>query len=181
MAKLYHNCRELPVHNFNEVMYTGNLQWLVVNGEVDDYTLRDTWISILSEYYDLTGNNKEFIKKKQLLKQITELNALEVFINVHGTLSKKEREKYYKELKVTEKNLITRYKRISNIVRLELEAQKDKKNEGSIRDLDKSLAILNENGFVVDRYKTPLSEYLAYIERLNDKVKAMNNQNKKGR
>ena len=49
-ASFYKNCRELPMHNFNEIQITNDLNYLVKDKtKQSDEDLQRHWIEILEE------------------------------------------------------------------------------------------------------------------------------------
>src|SRR5690606_18336336 len=53
---LYKNCRELPIHNFNEVLVYGNYSALIKEGEYPKTELIEAWNGIIDEYYSLSND-----------------------------------------------------------------------------------------------------------------------------
>ena len=89
-ASFYKNCRELPMHNFNEIQITNDLNYLVKDKtKQSDEDLQRHWIEILEESFELSKdtNQKKFFKDK------SELIHLEVKINILHTLRKPNRVK----------------------------------------------------------------------------------------
>lgn len=61
--RIYTNCDQLPMWNFEQIRKDGDLKWLVYGfdgwGEVEALeTAKETWDNILNEYSELTANNE---------------------------------------------------------------------------------------------------------------------------
>lgn len=158
---LYKNCRELPIHNFNECM-EGNLSYLVVSGEHTDDELESKWVDILDEYNALTktGVDTNIIKRCEIV-------SLQLQIDLIVELSTLSNVEEFQKYTQNKDRLIAGLTNKLNRKIKELPKNTDK------NDFDKTLAVLNSNGFTIDRFKTPVSEYVKMLELLDEKIKAM--------
>ncbi len=74
----YHNSlHKLPLSIFLDCYCDGNLQALIIEGEVDDYVLTDTWMNLQEEYVNALGNSEQ----RLFLKLLKEVNVLVATLN----------------------------------------------------------------------------------------------------
>lgn len=55
---LHLNCSTLPLSNFIEILISGNLRWLIINGHPTQEELSQVWDDILQEYVSLVKTDK---------------------------------------------------------------------------------------------------------------------------
>ncbi|MXV39350.1 hypothetical protein GO491_11795 [Flavobacteriaceae bacterium Ap0902] len=174
---LYKNCRELPIHNFNECM-EGNFSYLVISGEHSEIEIQEKWIGIIDEYNSLItkGADINISKKAEILGLHLKINLITILQELKSVESLADGE--FKDLikKYGKPTLLAGLKNKLNRKLNELPEQKDSEN-----DFDKTLAVLNSQGFNVDRFKTPVSEYIKMLELLDEKFKAIQNSRKQGK
>lgn len=174
---IYNNCRELSIHCFNEICLTNDLK-LLIKENSKHYTERELlekWIDIINQYNELQNNTNVYDYKIKLEKnklKLTQMYALLILDNIN-------------EDKIVIKKICSKigivYDKLDLFINQTIkELRKEEQfNENSNENqLEETLAILNENGFKIDRFKTPVSEYVACINRLKESIKAKNKLNK---
>ena len=76
---LYKNCRELPMHNFNEIQVENDLSYLIKDGaEHDSEELERHWIDILEESFKLSKDHSQ----QKFFRDRAELIYLETKITI---------------------------------------------------------------------------------------------------
>lgn len=174
---LFQNCRELPIHNFNEICITNDLTFLVKEDSKDykDEDLLEKWISIVDEYNKLQNNTSSYddrLKQEKNKLKLSQMYALLI-------LDYLEKDKQIVRKLCSKINVV--YEKLDLFINQTIkELRKEEQfNENSNENqLEETLAILNENGFKIDRFKTPVSEYIACINRLKESIKAKSKLNK---
>lgn len=165
---LFQNCRELPIHNFNECVM-GNLYYLIKNGEHYDDEIEAKWVDILDEYSELTASGNLIAKKIQMVAINLEIEKMRLLMAIDSpTKQQKEIIKRYLN-KYRSKDIPKLITSLSNkLKRLIKEMPEEHKDSYS---LDKSIAMMKANGFQIDRFTTPVSEYLEMINVLKERAK----------
>jgi len=168
---LYQNCREIPIHNFNEISITGDMSFLIKEkGKHTEDELQDKWIDLIDEYNGYFNKENESLEKNKQIEllrfEYLKLIAIKNLIlsNENGD----EVKKILKKLNIKEDKLDRFISScLSNLNKLSLENNIKSDNGYSFEE---SLIVLNENGFNVDRFKNTVSEYAFFINRLNKKI-----------
>ena len=85
--RLYRDCSQLPMQNFDMIRSSGNLEWLVYGydgwGEIDiPEDAEDVWGNILNEYAELTENNTSLY----YFELLAEISDIQTRITVAGAL-----------------------------------------------------------------------------------------------
>ena len=77
-SNLYTTCKTIPLSRFIDV-YCGNLEALIIEGEVDKATLEATANNIVAEYVQIIGGSNmfEIMKQDDLLNKQIKVSALE--------------------------------------------------------------------------------------------------------
>ncbi len=108
-VRLYKDCSELPMHNFEEARKDNNFKWLVYGYdgwgdiEVPEKTI-EIWDDILNEYAALTKNNKTiqyfeiWSDLSDLETRIIQANVLLFQLESRPQMEKQLKESYIKEL-----------------------------------------------------------------------------------
>jgi hypothetical protein len=166
--QLYRKCNELPIHNFNEVSSNNDFTFLKKNNGdvVNDEDLQLAWLDILDEY--LTISNNAFAiallkKKAKIILLEKKLHVLEVIkfcvdrcIDIDSELLQYriKKDKVAANIGMVKNDI----NRLSSSI--PDEAEQKKRNT----DFDRSIAMLNKNGFNINRFTTVVSEW---VEALN--------------
>ena len=79
MTRLYANCEQLPMFNFDKIRKGGGYEWLVYGydgwGEVDvPKEVEGVWFGIINEYANLTKNNRS-LQYFELLADISDMST----------------------------------------------------------------------------------------------------------
>lgn len=178
---LYKNCRELPIHIFNEISLTNDLNLLIKenNNNYTEDQLLDKWIDIIDEYNKLSGSDNAYNEKISYEKNKLKLYILIAVRDLRDTVGIDN-----EELKLLCKDFSFRIDKIdlyinSILKSLKTQDELDKLNIDKKNNFEDILAVLNENGFNINRFITPVSEYLAYINRLKEIIKSKEKINKR--
>lgn len=70
---MYRGCSNLPMEVFIQCLCEDNLQALVIEGKASEIQLRQAWVMILAEYYELKGDSKEGMEQWFLARDIRKL------------------------------------------------------------------------------------------------------------
>lgn len=168
---LYDSCRELPIHNFNEIIVTSNLDYLVKEGEVDLNEKMDKWLDILDEwngYFDETS--KALRKKAKIIALQVEVTALASLLEVKDVIEKEAFEKGCAILKVNPNKaeaIIT-----SKVNRLNYELNLIENEQSEKFNIEDILATLRVNGMNLNRFNDPVSELASCLLWLKRKANA---------
>ena len=180
---LYSNCRELPLHIFNEILVVDDLALLIKEkSEGQNYTkeiLTEHWQKILDEYSELSkdqASKKVYRDKAEILFLEQKLNALRI-IFVLGQLDlNEEQAKQYQDLrrKFKVKNIKKDMAATENLLRMKIEDFKrmnaSESNPNSFEyNLAKVSGIL---GFQINRFTTTVAEWINLLKVAEEKVKA---------
>lgn len=175
-SNLYQKCNELPIHNFNEISNNNNLNYLKIDKKdvVSDIDLQNCWLEILEEYLKISNNKSAFFQLNQqssILLLETRLRVLECFknciqneINIDVQLL---------EYKIEKQTIDQRIGLIKNdLAKFYNEMPVTEKSNSN--DFEQSIAIIMENGYSINRFKTVVSEYVAILNRIQTKIKNQN-------
>lgn len=182
---LYQNCRELPIHNFNEIIITGDFKFLVKDGsEQDTEELANHWQNIIDEFHEIS-NDKTF---NMLLKNKAELMylqgkcmACEIIISLFGMnlndyqkeLIQKLRKSYrIKDAKLSLAHTTNRLNiKISQFERMS--SHKESKTSLGAMIINISRIV----GYKLDRFTTTVEEWVEAVKMADEIIKA-NQKNK---
>lgn len=157
----YKNCRELPIHNFNEIGLSNDLSYLISdNSKHDDQELKDAWLDILTDF--ILINPDKGIKYENELKQrlfylVNRLSVLEKVIEydlyTDAILGK---------LKLKKKNVRREFNKVrQRTAQLRAKLKTEEKVEQEVNTFEKTLAQLTKfYGAKIDRFTTTVSEWL---------------------
>lgn len=176
---VYTTCNTLCIHNFNEVANNSDFSYLKKdrNEDVNDEVLQLAWLDILDEYLTISNNqialtllNKK-AKVMLLEKKLNVLLVMKYCIDRNIDISEQLKEYNLKAEKVQInigliKNDISR---ISNSI------PSDSERKSNNTDFDKSIAMLNKNGFNINRFTTVVSEWVQALNILEQQYKANKN------
>jgi len=177
--QLYRACRELPVHNFNEVASNNDFSFLKKNPNdvVSDEDLQLAWLDILDEYLTISKNAlvlNAMSKKAKVILLEKKLHVLEVmkFCAERGIDIDEE----LKEYRLKKDKIQINIGLIKNdINRLSNSMPNETERKNSNTDFDRSIAMLNKNGFNINRFTTVVSEWVQALNILEQQQIA--NQN----
>lgn len=174
---LYNNCRELPIHNFFEISRNNDLKFLVKSGEIpDEEILREKFIDIIDEYNGLFSKGITPLQSQRMqlftlaLKQVL-LEALQAIIITTGIND--DVRQICRKLRVKPEQIDDYYAGLKNDIR-KLEKQIEDQEPEQINQsdiLEKTLTLVKENGFVFDRFTTPIIEFAYAVNRMEEKAK----------
>lgn len=166
-AELYTRCNQLPVHNFNEAATNNDLNYLKVNKNdiVSDIELEKAWLEILDEYFTISKNTQGFSILKKKTNLIFLENKLHVFEALQICLSKNINVDAELKMYRTDKNIIKIHigmiKNDINRISKTLPSEENAKDE---TEFDRSLAVLSQAGFKIDRFTTVVSEWVQMLK-----------------
>lgn len=168
----------MPLHNFIEITVTGDLKWLIKNGHPSG--LESVWEGIFSEYEEQSsgGNLSEGLKCSidiaYLTNKITQIKNIVQFLRVHRSelliIALKEKFGFKLQYKDLDKDLdrtltliktdeLKLTKQIANYEKL---SQSKGMQREDYNDILVSLA--KHLGFMPNKYKITVSEYLSMIK-----------------
>jgi hypothetical protein len=181
---LYRNCRELPVHNFNEIVITNNLSFLIKDQEEHKQEeLKSHWKEIITEYETLIDDSKiayMYRLKAEIiyLKQKIQFLILAQAIYEAGY----DISEHIKPIKPQElKTYISAARNTLNL-KLKQEANDGKESKDiPINAFEEAIATAKGNGYLIDRYTLPVSEWIAISSQLEKKAKEIEKIKNKNR
>lgn len=178
--RYYKNCRELPIHNFFELSRTGELRYLLKDYDdagdfQDNEDLQKANIEIIDEYNALFKNkrNESVIKNSELVALEIKLQNLLLIQSIlfHSgwteDLEKQARKTGVElaDLDIHIKTIRSQLRKVQNRMKTEAE-----NSENESDNLEKALSLVKENGFNLDRYRTPVIEFAYALNRLEEKA-----------
>lgn len=184
---VYTNCRQLPIHNFNEIILTNDLAFLLKDlKDLNDQKsqafpkedLEIVWQKILEEFSELTNddsNKKMFRQKSEILFLEQKLNALRcIFILGQLDLNEDQNRQYLelrKKFKV--KDIKKSIASTENQLRLKIDDFKRiYANETSPKSFEYNLTRISKVlGFQINRYTTTVAEWIQYIQTAEETIK----------
>jgi hypothetical protein len=166
-AILYTKCNELPCHNFNEVATNNDFNYLKVNKNdvATDIELETAWLGILDEYFRISKNTQglNILKKKTSLLFLE--NKLQVFEAMQICLSKNINIDLEMKMYRTDKNILKIHiGMIKNDINRILKTLPVEENTKDENEFDRSLAVLSQAGFKIDRFTTVVSEWVQMLK-----------------
>lgn len=187
---LYSNCRYLPIHNFNEVTITGDLTFLIQEREllqkeeiIKKYpkeVLESKWLEILNEYENITQNKKtEYLYKlkaeviylqNRVIYLSLILESLQEGYDVTNIINPEKTEDIKLLLASAKNNLNTKLRQLES---------ETIENKAGKQDFEKALAIVKGNGYLIDRFTLPVSEWVEILNNLEKKAKEIEKMSKK--
>jgi len=178
-ASFYKNCRELPMHNFNEIQITNDLNYLVKDkSKQSDEDLQRHWIEILEESFELSKdtNQKKFFKdKSELIHLEVKINILHTLRNLTGLKLNNEQQKIFDFIK--KKYRVTDFEQsilqTTDKINLKISQFKRQYDSEKSSNFESMLASMRINGYHVNRHEITVSEWFALIEQIK-----MQNSNK---
>lgn len=166
-AELYTRCNVLPVHNFNEIATNNDFNYLKVNKSdtATDLELQTAWLGILDEYFRISKN----VQGLAILKKKTSLlfleNKLHVFEAMQICIFKNINIDLEMQLYKTNKDILKVHIGMikNDIARISktLPVEENTKDEN---EFDRSLAVLSQAGFKIDRFTTVVSEWVQMLK-----------------
>lgn len=172
---IFKKCNQLPIHNFNEIATTQNLNYLKkdLNSEVPEEELQQTWIDILDEYFRISNNtyaSQLFRKKINVLLLEKRLHVLEVLkVCIERGCNVDAEMKMYR---VTKDNISASIGIIKNdLTRITKTIQVGDTHQDET-EFDRTIAIILKNGFHINRNTTVVSEWCAILNLIEQQQKA---------
>jgi len=166
----YSKCNELPIHNFNEVASNNDFSYLIKNKdeEVSDEVLQLAWLDILDEYLTISKNNIALnaLKKKAKITLLQKrLDTLEIMkycadrgIDIDAELA---------QYRIKKDKIQVNIGMVKNdIARLSSSVPSESEKKGSNNTFDRSIAMLNKNGFNINRFTTVVTEWVQALDIL---------------
>lgn len=158
---IYKTCRELPIHNFNEISLTSDLTYLVKDGtKYSIEQLQDAWLDILSEFILINPN--QLLKYEESLKQdlflmISKIKVLENIINNNLYTST-----ILNKLNIKKERVKKEYNKLRHkIAVLTSKLKGEEKAKKELNSFEKTLAVMTKfYGAKMDRKTTTVSEWL---------------------
>ena len=80
-SNLYRTCRHLTMDRFLDCLCEGKLDSLIIDGAATTTELQEAWVMILSEYYDLKGDEANGADFWQLTREIMRIEQHLVLLN----------------------------------------------------------------------------------------------------
>jgi len=180
---LYENCRTLTIHNFNEITITGNLKFLIIEGEHTEDELKDKWQEIIGEYETLAKDQKVM----NLYRLRGEINYLEKYLKYLQLAEEAHiNGKDVKELikPALPQQLHALISSTSNKLRKlvkEFADEEQRKIEHNPQVFEEAIASAKGNGYLIDRYTLPVSEWIAITRQLEQRAKELDKLSRKNK
>lgn len=182
---LYKSCRELPMHNFNEIQLTNDLSYLIKDGsDHSQEELQQQWIDILDERSQTNKDRtqtKYFRDSSELLFLETKLNILTTLSKlVYDNLNEDQKANYDKILKgyhvkdIEQAVLVTTDK--LNLKISQFKTAYDNEKNSNFEDI---LASMRMAGYHVNRHEITVSEFDALMVQIKKQNKAQNARRKR--
>ncbi len=175
-AKLYRKCNELSIHNFNEVASNNDFSFLKKNSQdlVSDEELQSAWLDILDEYMTISDNKLAISLLSKKAKLILLEKKLHVFEMMKFCLNRNinidEQLAQYRIKKDKVQANIGMVKNDINRISATMPTQEERTVNNT--DFDRSIAMLNKNGFNINRFTTVVSEWVQALNILEKQSKA---------
>jgi hypothetical protein len=178
--ELYRACRELPIHNFNEVANNNDFSFLKKNNQdvVSDEVLQLAWLDILDEFLKISNNvyaDNILNKKSKIIllhKRLEVLQAMKYCIIRNIDIEAELKEYRIKKDKIDVQISLVQndINRLSNSLPKEQEQQAS--SEEGNQNFEASIAVLLEKGYRIDRYTMVVTEWTAALNRIEKQNKA---------
>lgn len=188
---LYQNCRYLPIHCFNEINITGDLTFLIeerntlsekdIKKKYPEDLLQKKWEEIIQEYEKLAKNKKSaylyslraeiIYLQYRIIFFASAQELIELGEDVSQMIHPLKKQQIKPMLASAKNNLNTKLK--------QLDKETDNK-ESDVQDFEKALAVVKGNGYSVDRFTLPVSEWIEILNNLERKAEALKKNKKKG-
>lgn len=176
---IYQNCRELPIHNFNEVIITGDLNFLIKDKSTQDpEELKKAWDNILSEFHDISDDKaykKILSEKAEIIYLKGKVLACQIIIEVG---SNRESEEILKGIKELRKRYRVRDARntlaaTKNKLKLKIaQFERMTTHEESKVSLGSMIANVSRIlGYKIDRFTTTVEEWVELLKTADEIVK----------
>lgn len=175
---LFTKCNELPIHNFNEIANNNDFSYLKRdrNSVVSDELIQSIWVDILDEFISISKNTYavNVIKKKSKIMLLElRLKVFETlkYCSIRGVNIDSELQHY----RMTKESISINIGLMRNdISRLKgsLPDENEKKANQCSLEFDRTIAILNKNGFQIKRFTTVVTEWVQALNILEQQNKA---------
>lgn len=176
--QLYKKCNELPIHNFNEAA-NGDYSFLKKNSGdvVSDEDLQVAWLDILDEYLTVSNNTYAVTLLKKKAKAILLEKKLYVLQTMKFCADRNiDIDEYLKEYNIKKEKLAVNIGMIKNdLNRLVNTMPESAEKQSNSTDFDRSIAVLNKNGFNINRFTTVVSEWVQALNILEQQHKQNHN------
>lgn len=173
---VYCKCNELVIHNFNEVASNNDFSYLKKNKNevVSDEALQLAWLDILDEYLTISNNAIAVSSLQKKAKVIKLEKKMHVFQMMKFCIDRNiDISEYLKEYNVKADKVQVNIGMIKNdISRLNNGIPSETERSNSNTDFDRSIAMLNKNGFNINRFTTVVSEWVQALNILEKQYKA---------
>lgn len=176
---IYKSCRELPIHNFNEIIVTSDLTNLIKDGSAqDEKELAVHWQFILDEYHEIS-NDKTFIRilkdKAEIIYLQNKAFACEIIIGLFGKELNDEQKSLIDELrkKYRVKNAKTSLSHTKNRLNLKI-AQFERMTSHPESKSSFGAMIVRVSrilGYKIDRFTTTVEEWLGAVKMADEIVR----------
>ena len=198
----YGNCDEVTLDLFCQILKTGKVELLLINGAMTNDELADAWAEIWDEYCQISGNS-EYQIMLDLLKEVgilrAELMAIETAIIVLRKENSPEHIEILKQLgydynwdyslpDLFFKNLEKVSKKVKNKVVLiqdkqkQIEAEQAKITKQRGGKFEDNIPIVSKYmGFAIRKKETSLAEFAGYIAAMKAEAKRQQNNRNNGR
>lgn len=174
---IYRNCRELPIHNFNECM-NGDMTYLIAGKRTPNavklflqtVNTEQVWLEIMNEYIELSKNNrakKMLQNKNKIIWLQRRLNVLELI--QQGIDEGYDVSEYLTEYKLKKEKVKSQIALAKNELARLAPKNENHEDEKSKNDFDTSIAYILENGYQINRFTTVVSEYCEILNRIEQK------------
>ena len=155
----------MPIHNFNECSSNGDLSYLKKNREdrVSDIDLQLCWLDILDEYFTLSDDKLAISMLRKQVKIIQLHSKLEVLTAFKICIEKGVKvDQQLKDYKLSKEFLNIQHSIVKNdLNRLINSLPTPTEAKNNSLEFDTTIAIINKNGYRIDRFTTVVSEFIS--------------------
>ncbi len=186
---LYQNCRELPIHNFNEIIITGDLSFLVKDGsQQDEKELADHWQNIISEFHEISNDklyNRILMEKAEIIYLQGKVLACQIVFGLLGRKLSHEVAEKVDELRQRYKirNVKSSLAQSRNKLKLKIaQFERMTTHEESKASLGSMIANLSRVlGYKIDRFTTTVEEWIELVKTAEEIIKEKKKLKEKGK
>lgn len=184
---LYQNCRELPIHNFNEVIVTDDFKHLIKdNSQHSAEELSNQWQIIVEEYNRISDDQsfkKTLRDKCEIYYLQSKLSACEIILKFKDFELEDEQIQQLNDLKKAFKirNVSEAHSSTQNKLQLKIEQfQRSQTHEESKSSLGHNIANLSRIlGMKINRFTTTVEEWVELLKMADEVIKENSRKNKK--
>lgn len=175
-ARLYTNCSELVLHNFDQVLTYNRFEYLKVDRSlpVTDAELQAAWFEIMSEFIPLSKNVSAMstIKKRSNLLVMAKLlqvyEAVKINIQCDNDVTDVCRRYRLKPSAIDQHIGLLKNDILKTQNKLPKPTDGEPKPDLIVSDIDKSIAVAAKHGYKINRFETVVSEWCQIMDMIEN-------------